>query len=53
MLAELARQQLEGALACLDELGCHQAAAFADMALQMLLADQALGETPVDMSGGS
>lgn len=39
-LVERARRQLEGAIACLDDLECHQAAAYADMALHLLLGDQ-------------
>lgn len=35
-LVGLAQQQLESAIASLDELGFHQAAAHADMALNLL-----------------
>ena len=46
-LVERAKLQLEGAIACLDELGWHQAAAHADMALNLLCSDpQAVRAAP-------
>jgi hypothetical protein len=52
MLAARARQQLEGALACLDELECHQAAAYVDMALN-LLEEKPPGEGAIEKREGS
>jgi hypothetical protein len=51
MLVELARQQLEDALACLDALGCHQAAAHADMARNLLLSTGAPTEQVSGLTG--
>lgn len=53
-LVELAKQQLEGAIACLDELGSHQAAAHADMALNLLCdrrAQRAAADPTCDQGG--
>lgn len=47
MLVEVAQQQLESAIACLDELGCHQAAAHADMALNLLRGDASAADLPI------
>jgi hypothetical protein len=53
VLVELAKQQLEGAIACLDELGCHQAAAHADVALNLLLAaPQTSASAPIAAEDG-
>lgn len=53
MLAARVRQQLEGALACLDELECHQAAAYVDMALNLLLEERPRGEEAIEEGEGS
>jgi hypothetical protein len=50
-LVERARLQLEGAIACLDELGCHQAAAHTDMALNLLRADPQALHVPTPLAG--
>ncbi len=51
-LVDRARRQLEGAIACLDEVECHQAAAYADMALHLLLGDERTPQDAVERAAG-